>query len=216
MSLTPRRPVSLGRSARQQRDDRCFVVAAEDTDAPDQYFRALSFNRVKVVVLPTPRDSGESAPRHVVERLRDAFAEATRRGEVQDGDEFWVFLDTDHRTQGTHLTGTSEALRDARHSRFNVAFSNPCFELWLLLHLRTVSTVESFENCGAVAAQIRAQLGSYNKTSIHPGQFTVAQIPEAITRAKALDQTPDHRWPEKTGTQVYRLLERVLQIGGGR
>lgn len=216
MSITPRRPVSLGRSARQQRDDRFFVVAAEDTDAPEQYFAALAFHRVKVVVLPTPRGSGESAPRHVVERLRDAFGQATQRGEVQEGDEFWVFLDTDHRTQGTHLPGTLEAVRDARSSRFNVAFSKPCFELWLLLHLRSISPEEAFQDCDAVAAQIRTALGSYNKTSIRAGQFTGAQIPDAIARARALDQSQMQLWPEAVGTQVYRLLERVLQTGGGR
>jgi hypothetical protein len=58
VSLIERKPLSIGRAERTRRDDRFFVVAAEDTYAPDQYFKGLEFPRVKVVLLPTPKDSG--------------------------------------------------------------------------------------------------------------------------------------------------------------
>ena len=62
MSLLNRRPVSIGREIREFRDDRVFVVATDDTYAPEQYFKHLELRRVRVLVLPTER--GESSPAH--------------------------------------------------------------------------------------------------------------------------------------------------------
>ena len=219
MSLLNRKPASIGRAQRSLRDDRCFVVAAEDTDAPEQYFEALSFHRVKVVVLPTPRNSGLSAPGHVVERLKAAFELFKEKSEVQEGDEFWVFLDTDHHVRGTHLPGTLTALRTASQAGFEVAFSNPCFELWLLLHHVDVVAGTVFASCDAVGAKLREILGSYNKSAIKTGQFSVSGIPDAIRRARLLESNPDDPqcvWPETTGTHVYRLLERILSSSPSR
>jgi hypothetical protein len=67
MSLLNRKPLSIGRAQRSLRDDRVFVVATDDTYAPQQYFEHLALARVKVIVLPTPKDSGLSSPSHVVE-----------------------------------------------------------------------------------------------------------------------------------------------------
>ena len=212
MSLVNRKTASIGRAQRTLRDDRCFVVAAEDTDAPEQYFAALSFNRVKVVVLPTPRNSGLSAPAHVVERLKTAFTDFKKKEEVQTGDEFWVFLDTDHHIKGTHLPGTLTALRSAAQSGFEVAFSNPCFELWLLLHHIDVPVGTVFECSKAVGTQLGGVLGGYNKTALQAVHFPSSRIPDAIRRARALEtkpDAPDDIWPSQTGTRVYRLLERV-------
>jgi hypothetical protein len=214
MSLVNRKAASIGRAQRSLRDDRCFVVAAEDTDAPEQYFAALSFNRVKVVVLPTPRNSGLSAPAHVVDRLKTAFTDFKKKKQVQEEDEFWVFLDTDHHIKGTHLPGTLTALRTAAQSGFEVAFSNPCFELWLLLHHVDVAIGTVFESCSVVGKQLADILGGYNKTALHAVHFPASRIPDAIRRARALEATPDAPediWPPQTGTRVYRLLERLTQ-----
>ena len=56
MSLLNRRPISIGREQREFRDDRVFVVATDDTFAPEQYFKHLALRRVRVLVLPADRD----------------------------------------------------------------------------------------------------------------------------------------------------------------
>ena len=210
MSLLHRTGLRIGRVERGLRDDRVFVVATDDTYAPSQYFEHLRLPRVKVVILPTPVHSGLSAPRHVVERLRAGFKSVRQRQEVQAGDECWVLLDTDHYFRDQHLPGTLTALRTARQTGFEVAVSNPCFELWLLLHHADVAPGTRFSQCEEVARRIRASLGQYDKTSIKPDQFPLALVPDAIRRAQVLDTEPDAPWPKQTGTQVYRLLERVL------
>ena len=214
MSLLNRKPLSIGRAQRTLRDDRVFVVATEDTYAPQQYFEHLPLARVKVIVLPTPRDSGLSSPGHVVERLKTAFKDVRQRDQIQAGDEFWVFLDTDHHIRDSHLRGTLEALRTAGQAGFEIAISNPCFALWLLLHHVDVALGTIFANCSEVEQKLRDVLAGYNKTSIKPGQFALERVPQAIRRARALEASPGEPggpWPEQAGTRVYRLLERVMR-----
>ena len=88
MKPLTRKAIRIGRAQRELRDDRIFVVATEDTYAPQQYFEKLSMPRVKVIVLSTPPGSGLCAPEHVVERLKNAFDESRSRNEIQTGDEF--------------------------------------------------------------------------------------------------------------------------------
>jgi len=213
MSLLNRKPLSIGRAQRQLRDDRVFVVATDDTYAPHQYFEHLPMPRVKVIVLPTPKDTGLSSPGHVVERLREAFHIARQRRQVQQGDEFWVFLDTDHYIRDQHLPGMLDALSRARQSGFEIAVSNPCFELWLLLHHEDVAVGSMFTAAAEVENRLRACLGSYNKALIVAGQFPMARVPDAIRRARVLETSPDMPeglWPQKAGSRIYRLLERTL------
>ena len=217
MSLIQRKPVSIGRAERKQRDDRYFLVATEDTYAPQQYFEVLTLPRVRVLVLETPEGTGHSSPRHVVDRLKKAFAMVRQKGEVQQGDEFWVLLDTDHHIKDSHIKGTIEALKMASQADFEVAFSNPSFELWLLLHHVDVPPGTVFANANEVIAELKRVLGSYDKTLIGAGMFPLSNIPAAIERARALEVSPDEpqgHWPETAGTRIYRLFERALP--GGR
>jgi len=213
MSLLNRKPLSIGRSQRALRDDRVFVVATDDTYAPEQYFENLPLPRVKVVVLPTPKDSGLSSPGHVVDRLKVAFQNVAQKRQIQAGDEFWVFLDTDHHIRDAHLQATLDALLTARQAGFEVAISNPCFELWLLLHHEDVAPGTTFAKCAEVEQKLRDRLGEYNKTSVKAGHFPLGRVPDAIRRARALEAAPDDpegHWPQQAGTRVYRLVERVL------
>lgn len=212
MSLISGKRIAIGRTERAFRDDRFFVVAAEDTYAPDQYFDGLSFPRVKVLVIPTPGD-GHSAPIHVVERLKEAKRQLRERGEIQAYDEFWMLVDTDHHFAPNHIAGTIRALKEASQAECFYAVSNPCFELWLLLHHEALPAGTSFASPQEVEDRLRQVLGSYNKCSIQPERFTFDGVRLAISRARALESNPDNPsddWPEDTGTRVYRLMERVL------
>lgn len=213
MSLIPGKRLSIGRAERAVKDAPAFVVASEDTYAPKQYFKALGLARVTVVVIPTPENSGLSSPLHVVERLKDAFLKFRNQNEIQGSDEFWVMLDTDHHMENNHIGGTLTALRQARQLGFDLAVSNPCFELWLLLHHIELPAGKVFERSADVASSLSEVLGSYNKSAIGTGSFPLSLVPHAIHRARTLESNPDApegHWPANTGTRVYRLMEKIL------
>ena len=213
MSLLARKPVRIGRAQREARDDRVFLVATEDTHAPAQYFEALAFRRVKVFILPT--EDGRSAPGHVFDRLRNAFESAKERKEVQPNDEFWLLLDTDHWSRGKHIPGLLDALQQAQKAGFRFAMSNPCFELWLLLHHEEIAPGTTFGKCAEVEARLRAALNGYNKGNVKSGQFPREFLATAIQRARSLEANPDDPggyWPEKAGTRIYLLLESITSL----
>lgn len=210
MSLVRKKPSILGRAERAFRDDRAFVVATEDRYAPAQYFEAIREPRVIVKVLPT--EDTLSAPRHVVERLKSVYRAAVDAGNLLKGDEFWALLDTDHWVQPNHIAGLLQALGEARQSGFKIAMSNPCFELWLLLHHEDVAAGSVFGDCAEVAVRLRACLGRYNKCRLRVEDFPVPAVDAAIRRARALEAVPDELagyWPEHAGTRVYLLVEAI-------
>jgi hypothetical protein len=210
MSLLSRQPVRIGRAEREYRDDRLFLVATDDTYAPRQYFEGLSFSRVRVAVIAND-GSAASSPLHVVERMKEVFDEV--RKDARDEDEFWVLLDTDHNVKGSHLGNLTSAMQKARQAGFFVAMSNPCFDLWLLLHHEAVPAGGGYGNYPEIEARLREVLGSYNKTNIGAGRFPLALVDQAIERARALESNPDKPegdWPAGTGSRVYLLLERIL------
>jgi len=210
VSLLARKPSVLGRSQRAQRDDRMFVVATEDRYAPAQYFKAIQESRVVITVLPSEDD--RSAPQNVVDRLKAAHQAGVEAGDILPGDQFWVLLDTDHWVRGQHVAGLLEALRQARQLGFQIAMTNPCFELWLLLHHQEVAPRTVFGACAEAEARLRAVLGGYNKCKLKTAQFPKESIANAVRRARALESNPDSPagpWPETAGSRIYQLIEAV-------
>jgi hypothetical protein len=122
---------------------------------------------------------------------------------LQDNDQFWVLLDTDHWTDANHVAAFSRAVKESEDMGFRVAVSNPCFELWLLLH---VADVGSVSDCASVEQELRRVLGSYSKTNT-PTARLMPGLDSAIERARVLDVSG--RWPQRTGTQVFRLIENL-------
>ena len=113
LHLKPRPIPSRDKNPDRLRDDRLFIIACDDTYAPDQYFKFFKLTRVHIHVVPT--QDGTSVAAAVLARLLEF--------KHDDDDERWMLLDTDHLTQGTHLPGLVRALRDAEDKGVRVALS---------------------------------------------------------------------------------------------
>jgi hypothetical protein len=195
-----RRP--LTRDTKSFRDDRLFYVACDDTFAPKQYFDLFQLSRVHVFVISTPPD-GSCAASQVLKRLLSY--------EIQEGDERWMLLDTDHYSQGTHLRSFVAALAEARQKGVKVALSKPSFELWLLLHHVEETDLGSLPTAGDVEKALRAKLGEYNKTNLKREHYPPASVRDAYKRAERLDSTvTGGEIPSENTTRVYRLLKAIV------
>jgi len=204
MTLRCKKPRPLTREQKTYRDDRLFVIATEDTHAPDQYFRTFRNPRIKVQVLPT--EGGLSAPEHVLQRL-DAFHQEY---ELQEDDELWLMLDTDHWAEPNHIANLIEVCTQALKKGFHLAHSNPCFGIWLLFHVEDLNASEQFSRCQDVVQRLKDTLGGYSKRSIDCERFSRDAAAIAVERARKLDESPGDRWPKKTGSHVYRVVEKLL------
>ena len=205
MTLRCKKPRPLIRKDRKYRDDRFFVIATEDTHAPNRYFSVFRNPRIHVSVLPTK--DGLSSPKHVSQRL-DEFRE---KFQTIEEDEFWLMLDTDHWTEPNHIANFQKVCAEARKKGFHLAHSNPCFEIWLLLHVMDLDASEQFERCADVEERLRDVLGEYSKPRINCEKFSRDAATIAIERAETLDKSSDDRWPQKTGSHVYRVVKKLLE-----
>jgi hypothetical protein len=183
------------------RDARIFVIAVEGEKTEARYFSLFRGSRVHVEVLPAGPE-GLSAPKQVLERL----VKFEERFDLGEDDERWLVIDVD-RQRGQFL---DEVTQVARESGYGLAISNPCFELWLLLHFQEADTADT--NCDAVIERLRPHTGGHNKARIRLDPYTADSIQAAVARAKALEGERDTRWPAFPGTHVFKVVEKLLQF----
>jgi hypothetical protein len=96
-----------------------------------------------------------------------------------------------------------------RQKRKNILFavSNPCFELWLYLHVAECPLDKDITS-NMMEKMLRNKLGSYNKTNLDIEKFQ-GLVKVACERARKLDTKPTDRWPQTIGTHVYRLIDEI-------
>jgi len=116
----------------------------------------------------------------------------------------WIVIDRDiERTNGGGHTAENfnEALAKAKSNNIEVAYSNPCFEIWYLLHLE-------YRNTGIDRDELVKKLEDefdYQKNRL----FQKGDVNFAIANAKRLLKDYPHPNPEKDNpsTTVHKLLE---------
>lgn len=197
------------------RDARLIVIACEGSKTEVAYFRELAslHHNPRVHVEPLPPSENQTSPQHVLERLSE-FRRQYRTGKQ---DELWVVIDVDRWGAGK----LSQVAQACLQKRFSLAVSNPCFELWLLLHLKDLSTysqTELDELLSNAKSGSRTRLeqelvllcGSYSKSKPLLAPF-LPSVEAAIARAKAADPGAAHRWPPGLGSRVYLVAESVIR-----
>jgi hypothetical protein len=204
MTLHRKKPRPLSRQDRPTRDARIIVIATEDTYAPQRYFRLFRNPRIHTRVLPT--QGGLSSPKDVLDRLNKFLDES----KLLEDDEFWLMLDTDHWIEPSHIGNFNQVCTEALQKGYQLAHSNPCFEFWLLLHVLPLKGATQFDRCAAVKERLKGVLGEYTKNTIDIKRFSHESIRNAIEQAEALDSAPGARWPDSTGTHVYKVVRKLL------
>ena len=132
------RSPSIARQVGRQQVKKTIVVVCEGTKTEPQYIDALAAEPdVRDVAAVHIRQEGAdegAVPLTLVKRAIQIQVRAEKEsGEV---DEVWCIFDVEWPTNHPHLR---EAVSLANEHGIHLAISNPCFELWLILH---------FEQCG--------------------------------------------------------------------
>lgn len=202
-------------------DSRLIVIAAEGERTEKVYFEALRAyarnSRVHIKILERDEENRHnSAPEYVLEQLMQYKSVNS----LESDDELWLVIDRDDWKQ-TALRFVAQ--KCAQDDALHLALSNPCFELWLMLHLEDVATLSEEEKKrlfmnnreGTKDPYLKREMrrlmgGSYNES--HYNAFVlVPHVREAISRAENLDVHKKSRWPQDLGTRVYLLAESILK-----
>lgn len=197
--------------------EKLFVLAFEGNCTEEKYFNDLIVSGkvneklYHIYLLTRSKDDTNSAPIHVFKKLKDEIKEEFN---LYKSDELWMIIDRDKWTK------LDELCTDCKKENIFLAVSTPCFELWLLLHLKDISeyneTVRQkiIENKKTnkkrryIEYLLINELGSYNKKNIKTEIF-INNILIATERAKKIDN-PNENYPYTLGSHIYKLIEKII------
>jgi hypothetical protein len=151
--------------------------------------RRAEHNPAVTVVLKTHPKSPTEVVRH---------ARTIRRDNRDDFDEVWCVLDVDQ------FQDISQAATLAKKSGIKVAISNPCFELWLLLHLAAHTAHISTRD---VQRLLCRHLPGYDKSDLSFDDFA-SGVGDAYERSRELEPT-GRAHDVNPSTNVWQLMIKI-------
>ncbi|MGW2512412.1 RloB family protein [Streptomyces scopuliridis] len=114
-------------------------------------------------------------------------------------DEVWCVFDVDE------YPDVAEAAVAARRNGIRIAVSNPCFELWLLLHFADHRAYTATYK--KLLPQLQKHVPGYDKTRVEFGKYR-DEVRRAAERARKLDPTGED-YERNPSTGVWRLTDRM-------
>lgn len=191
------------------RDARLIIIATEGEKTEKTYFMgvATKFKTSKVHVEVLDRLGSGSDPETCLEVLN----KFKRRYNLNKNDELWLVCDVD-RWGAKKLSRVSQL---CKQKGYYLSVSNPCFELWLLIHFVTLSTLDDVERnklcstCVSIEERLRTELGSYNKSNLIFEVYS-DKIAFAMLEGKKLDN-PLEAWPNMSGSKIINLMDSILR-----
>jgi hypothetical protein len=176
-----------------------LLVFCEGKVTERQYINDLA-RHLRATSVSVSREHGD--PKHLVE-FAVAERRARRRGR-EARDSIWCVFDADDHERLT------EALVQARDNNLPVALSNPCFELWVLLHFEDQT---AFIERAPLRARVQEFIPGYDK--LLPFDVLLPGEDDAMARAEALSQrhvgngSPEH---ENPSSGVWRLVADIASV----
>jgi len=111
-----------------------FLIVCEGEKSEPDYLNGIKpLCRVPLVEIEVVGGAGvtKTVVQTAVKRKKEAEIRARKSGNgFENYDEVWCVIDVDDHPK------LDEALQQARDNNVKVALSNPCFELWVILHHR--------------------------------------------------------------------------------
>lgn len=218
----PREPIPLVREGGFLEAEKMFVLSYEGKISEKKYFEDFRnselFNDsglIEIISLKRPTNRG-SDPISVKKLL----LEAKKEYRFKDTDEFWLIIDRDD-WEEIHNHNFDKLVEDCKkENNFFLAMSNPCFEIWLILHLKDINEFDEEEKIKIMSNEkisnsknyidnvlSEIQGRGYNKRP-NPRIFSPL-TKTAIDRAKGLDNE-NQDYPKQLGTHIYKLIEKLI------
>lgn len=206
----PNRQRKRGRRAPFRTPRPIILIVCEGAVTEKQYFEKFANHKKSLIKVQIAKETGEplSLVEYAITCKVQSHDRARRHGDANlEFESVWCVFDVDEH----HRLDEAKAM--AAGNGIELAISNPCFELWLILHHR--------DNPGMHGRRYMQNLLSeyiprYNK-HVDFAQYAPGYT-EAVKRAKRLDEvarqagTPGHN----PTTNVYELTELIDPQGEER
>ncbi|MCK4658468.1 MAG: RloB domain-containing protein [Phycisphaerae bacterium] len=199
-SLARRRPTRTPKTR--------ILIVCEGAETEPRYFKHFRTERrlSKELFCIIGGDQCGAHPKSIVDYAKKLMREA--RQDKFAFDHVWCVFDRDqHENIG-------RAFDQAKANRFKLAFSNPCFELWYLLHFQDQSAhIERDE----IRSRLRHYICDYVKSADVYDTLRDHQA-KAIKRAKDLrkQHAGDEAIPPNPSTTVDKLVQFLNELDTGK
>lgn len=213
------------RPVRSRKYQYLMLIVCEDQNTERVYFE--QFIRLFNALLPNETvyvkavGTGRNSLGVVMQAIAEREILATESGKKVD--EVWAVFDKDDLDKIPKTRENFEqAFSKAGEEHIRIAYSNECFELWLLLHFRNVNADETLPRT-TLYERLAAAVNKHDKAFVyhHGSADVLAEVQKygneqkAIERATALDiyhTNNDHSPIEANPrTLVYQLVEQLRQ-----
>ena len=189
-----------------------FFVAMEGSVTERKYFDALikAYNLRNVRLLKKSRT--RSSPLDVVKRLEKQLGNRTNDHSDALDERYWAVFDTDRRPIETLQSVSKRAAK----KNICIAASNPCFEIWLMLHQGAVADFSGLEGsaatggCDKVVEFLKRHVDrNYDKSNYDASKY-IEHIANAIKNANASDSKNTEAWMKNVSSRVYKLVQSII------
>ena len=142
----PREQNDIVRKSDIKNPVKVFILAYEGNVTEPKYFDAIryttKFNDEIIHLEPLKRNKkdGSSDPKNVFKKLKKFYTQQKKVYNFKETDEFWMIIDKDSCNCIPEIADLCKS-----ENNFFLALSNPCFEFWLLLHLKDIKTFSAKE-----------------------------------------------------------------------
>lgn len=162
------------------------------------------------------REDTKSSPQWV-KKLLDEYI--TDYG-LSENDILWMIIDRD--AQNNSKKQLIELIEECNEENILISISNPCFELWLLLHC--ITDLNSYDknillsnpkprakaNKRYIEIELKRINGTYNKKKLAKNDFiSFEKISNAIRLEKDLEQIPINII-DNLGSNIGQIVERIM------
>lgn len=215
MSFTSRKKKDLKSCYKNDFKDAYVIrIATEGTVTEPGYFQSdlmgKRCSRIRVEVLKTT--GGYSAPRQVFERL----IQSVRKDGAQEADQYWIVVDVDHHATNNGMDtfiDSVEAFNSGNNMNFQLAISNPRFEVWLALHRHLdLKSKKIIQKLSSTPEELVKEIDPHYKKLFDLKTVTREAVQIAIYQAMELDSNKGAKQPNSPGTRVHRLVGEIQKI----
>lgn len=146
-----------------------ILIVTEGVNTEPIYFECIRRMFSSATVELVAHGAGRGDPRSLADaalavrkkRKRQAREKTLSINQLEDFDEIWIVFDTDV----LDATKLANGLAYAKSNGIRIAYSEPCFEYWLLLHGENAYTTALMAKCGDVEPYLKKAFGwtAYDK-----------------------------------------------------
>lgn len=176
------------RGVRRRQLKPVVLIVTEGSQTEPKYFDSFRSRQTNIDIQVVSGGAGSGTDYASLVRKATTYMEKNGLS-TRNGDRLWIVADADvNYNVADPMTVKSRQLEAAKKNAakhgIQIALSNPCFEVWFLLHFKYSSG--HLQDYSAVLAQLRSYLPSYEKV----GNITAAlagHTEQAIRNAEKLE-----------------------------